>query len=459
MRLSHLSGLHYDSIVLCHGQRPLTTAAPGSVENRAIRRHRRRQGDGTQPHGIPTIDCLVANPKETKPQATRMTEVLQLARLLPLDLPEEIPPAYLAPGTAYRRSIEQRLRKDLKEPHPVSQDEEDFDYFKCDQRGDRPRTEDQMKAVLQEEWEKLVQLYFKSVVKLRRMWEISRPAQLRLDRLNTTLVPPSNGMTSPHVFAQHPTPSKTRHLTGPFSPAASTPGDYFPPNSHLASQSPYLPHAQSVPNTPNAIRPHSSFLPNASLASLVVDGGYWYRTFEQSYGKAPQVEDFEVLVRKIETKWGLHVSPFHSLYVSTDPNELSNATHAKEQLRHFHRALKSRKRYDVFETKLKPSGKQRGGDIKIALELHTREMDRDVDALVLVAGDGDFEIVLDILKSCIDRKPVYLVSWAYNTSPELPSKVRDVLYLDRETQSQPATPCPAPPHLPALPPLLTLPPS
>ncbi|CEL93511.1 unnamed protein product [Vitrella brassicaformis CCMP3155] len=128
MRLSHHGGLHYDSIVLCHGQRPLTTAAPGALENRAIRRANRRrevsdkptrssavelltglavlcvrdlhapvQGDGTQPHGIPSIGCLALNLKETKPQATRMTEVLQLARLLPHRLPAQIPPSYLAP--------------------------------------------------------------------------------------------------------------------------------------------------------------------------------------------------------------------------------------------------------------------------------------------------------------------------------------------------------------------------
>ncbi|CEL93542.1 unnamed protein product [Vitrella brassicaformis CCMP3155] len=115
--------------------------------------------------GIPTIDCLVANLKETKPQATRMTELLQLARLLPLDLPEEIPPAYLAPGTAYRRSVEQRLRKDIKEPHIVSTDEEDFDFFKvC-------HTKHSMdKAALQDEYEKLVTSYFKSIVKLRQIF-------------------------------------------------------------------------------------------------------------------------------------------------------------------------------------------------------------------------------------------------------------------------------------------------
>ncbi|CEL93513.1 unnamed protein product [Vitrella brassicaformis CCMP3155] len=130
--------------------------------------------------GIPTIDCLALNLKETKPQATRMTEVLQLARLLPLELPAQIPPSALGGGEeadslldsllAYRLSVEDRLRKDIEEPHPVSTDEEDFDYFKCDQRGDRPRTEDQMKKeALQEEWEKLVQSYFKTIKKLRQI--------------------------------------------------------------------------------------------------------------------------------------------------------------------------------------------------------------------------------------------------------------------------------------------------
>ncbi|CEM35289.1 unnamed protein product [Vitrella brassicaformis CCMP3155] len=58
MRLSYRGGSHYNSIVLRHGQRPLTTAAPGCLENRAISRSRNRrrqrdlhapvQGDDTQ---------------------------------------------------------------------------------------------------------------------------------------------------------------------------------------------------------------------------------------------------------------------------------------------------------------------------------------------------------------------------------------------------------------------------
>ncbi|CEL93524.1 unnamed protein product [Vitrella brassicaformis CCMP3155] len=164
MRLSHLSGLHYDSIVLCHGQRPLTTAAPGSVENRAIRRHRRRQGDAMQPHVIPSIDCLALNVKETEQQATRMTEVLQLALARRLTA--------CSTASAYRLSVEERLRKDINEPHPVSKDKEDLPYFRmCHMwNDDRNLTEQQMKKALKDEWEELMQSYYQTIRKLRKLF-------------------------------------------------------------------------------------------------------------------------------------------------------------------------------------------------------------------------------------------------------------------------------------------------
>jgi len=198
----------------------------GRSEGRKMKKVNPDAGKGDATGSIPTIDCLVLNMKETKQQATRMTEVLQFARLLPHPLPAQIPPSYLAPGTSsnghtngyhnghhsdsmeleavpssssasnglvlglggagggsggedgdwlqtYRLSVKHRVRKDLiEEFHTVSKEEGDLDYFcLCDMwNGDRTLTRHWMKKALQDEWEELVQSYFKSVKKLRRIF-------------------------------------------------------------------------------------------------------------------------------------------------------------------------------------------------------------------------------------------------------------------------------------------------
>lgn len=211
-----------------------------------------------------------------------------------------------------------------------------------------------------------------------------------------------------------------------------------------------IPSTSSVSSLtlPSSRKPCTVDEEKRSKAAMIIDGAWLVRSHLVENGTQLRIMDFGKIMDEAETYLPIRIDKRYSSFFNCDADEFFHKVlkgdmdkiRIRDGMSHFHKDIQ-RNMIRFVPSKFKsktvecPRDKhkfiiqvQKGTDVQISTEIIRKADTEDVKAILLIAGDGDFETALQYAYEKF-HKPIYIVGYQKHISPDIMQYCEDVLFL------------------------------
>ena len=190
-------------------------------------------------------------------------------------------------------------------------------------------------------------------------------------------------------------------------------------------------------------------------AAMIIDGAWLLQSYlVENNGVPIEINDFEKIISNAEHFLPIRVDRAHSTFFNCDPDDFFQKVlkgdmtkiRLRDTINHFHEDIQehmicfvpSKFKFKAVECRLCKNKftipVQKGTDMQIGVKMIEKASAENVEAILMVAGDGDFEAAMEFIHRKFN-KPIYIIGYQKCISPDIVQYCKDIVYLDYLTSS------------------------